>query len=239
MNNLIKQIIISFFLIGLLGCGSEPPAEKVTDNNNIPKPEQDTFYLGNILVHLEKIQKTDFDKVSENPVDTANEALLLRRDSSLVSRSGDTLFFMTGRGKVTLLNIESEGDNYSNYLYKGYLKDMNQFLVYGAFYEWFNYQLIDRITGDTTALSGEPVLSPDKKRFISGNSDLMAGFTFNGIELYKSTHKPELIGARALGKWGPNIIKWLDNRTLVIECNVSDTTLENMERLDYFKLTLD
>lgn len=121
--------------------------------------------------------------------------------------------------------------------YRGLLPDLNKYLIYATYYEWYNYVLIDRVSGDTTITAGLPIISPDKKTFICGNCDLVAGFTFNGIELYTNKNKPELVAIRELTKWGPTSIKWLDNSSLIVECNISDTTNANLERQDFLKLT--
>jgi hypothetical protein len=141
---------------------------------------------------------------------------------------------------ATLINSteEEEGDDekYVTYQYRGYSKEVNQFVVYGAFYEWYDYLLIDGVTGDTTDLCGIPIVSPGKKQLISGNADLDAGYTFNGIELYDDSHPPNILASRELTKWGPKIIKWKDDNTLYIEASVLDST---GEKTDYFKLTLN
>jgi hypothetical protein len=235
----MKKIPLLFLLITIVSSCNEPAKTPNVTPVKALVSEFDTFYLGNKLIEVTKIEKIEFDRLTPSKEDVkSDESFYLQKDSSLVKRNGDTLFLKTSQKTVTFLNNKSEDDSYAQYSYNGYLSDLNQFLVYGVFYEWFEYFLIDGITGDTTMCSSSPLLSPDKKMFITGNDDLEAGFNFNGLALYKNSHKPELIGSRALNKWGPNSIKWFDNSTLLIECNVLDTTSANYFRTDYFKLKL-
>lgn len=233
----MRQFIVYFiFLVTILvGCNQSQNTDKTTIEDT--KSELDTFYLGNKLVHVTKVEKSTFDKLPEFAL-KSNESEYLLKDSSTVKRTGDTLFFkISDNKKVTLINNNSDNDTYVNYSYGGLISDLNKYLIYATYYEWNNYLLIDPVSGDTTITAGLPIVSPDKKTFICGNCDLLAGFTFNGIELYSNINKPELLSARELTKWGPTNIKWLDNSSLIVECNISDTTNANLQRQEFLKLT--
>ncbi len=171
----------------------------------------------------------------------------LIKDSVLVKRKGDTLFFtVSDNKKITLINVPeitispnndtSINDvNYAQYSYLGFNKDIEAYLVYGSFYEWVNFLLIDKRTGDTTVTCQEPTISPNKEYFICGNSSLSYDENFNGLEFYKNSHKPILISSRYLEKWGPAEIKWLDNNSLLIKCDVLDSSGTNFQE-QYLKL---
>ena len=233
----MRQFIVCYiFLVTILfSCNQSQNTDKTAIEDT--KSELDTFYLGDKLVHVTKVEKSTFDKLPEFVL-KSDESHYLLKDSSVVKRNIDTLFFeIADNKKVTLVNDNSDNDTYANYSYRGLLPDLNKYLIYATYYEWYNYVLIDRVSGDTTITAGLPIISPDKKTFICGNCDLVAGFTFNGIELYTNKNKPELVAIRELTKWGPTSIKWLDNSSLIVECNISDTTNANLERQDFLKLT--
>ncbi len=83
-------------------------------------------------------------------------------------------------------------------------------------YETYDVLLINEKTGTETALINIPQVSPDGKKIIASNIDLMAAFTFNGLEYYEVTangiEKHYDFGPE---KWGPEVIKWLDAEVLV------------------------
>ncbi|WP_341837030.1 hypothetical protein WJU16_03975 [Chitinophaga pollutisoli] len=56
---------------------------------------------------------------------------------------------------------------------------------------------------------------------IACNTDLMAAFTTNGLEYYTSSPKGLVLEYEYQPeKWGPDVIKWLDNIVLVGKFNV-------------------
>lgn len=109
-------------------------------------------------------------------------------------------------------------------------------MVYATYYESYDYLLIDNGSGAITHTWGLPVISPDGHHFVTVNKDLLAGFTSNGIQLYKNKSSPKLLGEHLLDKWGSDDIKWVNNTTLVVKASVSDTISENLEHTEYFRL---
>jgi hypothetical protein len=234
MKNIEKGFFIFSLSILLWACGN-PTSEK-KEVGKILSSEIDTFYLGNKLIKVETVQKTTFDE-SPSPAFDTSETRNLEADASLAKRTGDTLTIsISGNKKLYFVNDTSETD-YANYYYMGKMKNTNQCLISEIYYEGSGYSLINYQTGDTTTLSGKPVLSPDKKYFICGNADLMAGFNINGFELFENLPKPKFLSARELMKWGPEQIKWVNDTVLLVKATVLDSTAEYSMRTDYFKLT--
>ncbi|MDT8412239.1 MAG: hypothetical protein RQ875_07255 [Vicingaceae bacterium] len=233
--------------IGIIGC-SESKVDSNTDpiigidtvvTDEVKNQESDliTFNLGEITAKVKLIEKSEFEKIFI-PKPSEDEAKNLYKDSLKVTRIQDTLIFKLNNGEnAYLINDDSDDDSkYGQYHYLGTIDNLNHFIVYGAFYEWHNYLLIDMESGDTNYLAGFPILSPDKKTIISGNCDLVAGFTFNGLELYSNTNPINKISSIELMEWGPEEIKWIDNSILLIKGYVSDTSMDNLRRLEYFKI---
>ena len=223
----------------LFSC-SHSGSEKNTGKKDSLRSEIDTFYVGKKLFTVEPSSKEEFDKLPETLVDTAESHNLLK-DSGHVKRTGDSLVFtLNGSGRVVLKNEITDDDSYVRYTYCGSIPEIGKWLVYGAYYEWYNYLLIDQSTGDTTEVIGEPLVSPDRKHFVCANSDLFAGFTYNGIELFENEQgRTKLIGSREIGAWGPDRIRWLDNSTMLVEQSRIDTTAQNMEAIRYIRLKMD
>jgi len=238
-----SYFVVVAFLSCLLAvnCGKDKAVEKAEIETVPEKPlvsELDTFYLGGKLVRVEKIEKSDFDDIDAAPAIDTSETKNINGDSNKVQRVGDTLLIKTAAKVVAIVNNNADNDEYAQYTYQYYMKETNQFVVFGGFYEWHNYLLIDRQTGGQTVLWGKPVVSPNGKYIISGNSDLVAQFTDNGIQLFAGTPKPKAIGERQLQTWGPEEIKWLDNKTLYVKANVADEKSPDLEVTRYFKLKL-
>lgn len=207
----------------------------VTDQRELIS-ELDTFKIGNKLIHVLKIDSNEFGQ--EQPAKIDSNDIFNINSNGLVRQNGDSLIFRSDQRTAILVNDTSNSERASRYNYIGYMPEIKQFLVHGAFYEWFSYLLIDRMTADTTYVSSIPIISPDKKTFVAGNVDLLAQMDFNGIEFYGNTNKPNKIGERSLNKWGPNKIKWLDNSTLLIEGFELDSSLIKERRI-YLKLRIE
>ncbi len=235
-------IIISLLsCLMLANCGKEKPLEKAEIESVAQRPlasELDTFYLGGKLVRVEKIEKSDFEEVDATPAIDTSETKNLQRDSDKVQRTGDTLQIKTAAKNVFIVNNDSDTDEYAQYTYMGYNKAIDQYLVFGGFYEWHNYLLIDAKTGSQTVLWGKPVVSPNGKYIVSGNTDLVAQFTDNGIQLFESGNAPKVIGEKILQLWGPEEIRWSNDTTLFVKANVSDEKSPDLEVTRYFKLKL-
>jgi len=225
----------------LANCGKEKPLKKTETEIFREGPlasELDTFYLGGKLVHVEKIEKSAFDEVDAAPAVDTSEVKNIQNDSDKVQRMGDTLQIKTAAKNVFVVNNDSDTDEYAQYTYLGYNKAIDQYLVFGGFYEWHNYLLIDAKTGSQTVLWGKPVVSPNGKYIVSGNTDLVAQFTDNGIQLFESGNTPKVIGEKTLQLWGPEEIRWGDDKTLFVKANVADEKSPDLEVTRYFKLKL-
>ncbi|MXN91386.1 hypothetical protein GR160_09105 [Flavobacterium sp. Sd200] len=237
-----STLIAILSCIFLVNCQKDKKTEEDADeptDSKVLVSELDTFYLGGKIVRVEKIKKSDFDEADAPVAIDTSEINNLERDSEIVKRIGDTLLFKTAAKEVTLINNNSDTDEYARYTYYGYREDMDQFVVFGGFYEWHNYILVDAQTGDQTILWGQPEVSPNGKLIVSGNSDLTAQFTDNGLQLYQSTHAPKVLGEKILQSWGPEKIKWYDNNTLYIKANVVDDNSPDLETTTHFKVILD
>ena len=236
-------ITMGFVLaIGLFSGCTKTEKEEVERIPDVVESQvgENVFKMGDKTFTVEPSTKVEFEQYKKTLFDTS-ETINLKRDAGYVTRVGDTLLFKLESGKYTKLinNPDQEADNYAHYDFMGRIPEINQSVVLGSFYEWYNYYLINHYTGDTTVLSGYPEVSPDHRFIVSGNSDLVAGFTFNGLEFYQTEDKKlKLIDTKQLGTWGPSELFWTNNSTLVIQRDLIDTTQESMQRTDFIKLRI-
>jgi len=111
------------------------------------------------------------------------------------------------------------------------MNEINQWLLLGSYYESFDYLLIDQEDGGESHLWGLPVLSPDKKYFLTTQLDLEAGFVSNGFQLWRmENRKPLLRWEKELQDWGAGKIIWTRNNYVLAEQtyrNDSSNELEN------------
>jgi hypothetical protein len=77
---------------------------------------------------------------------------------------------------------------------------------------------MDKKDGSKKYIWGQPVISPDNKRFISYSCDIDAGYNYNGIQLFEiNGRKADLKWQKEIGLWGPDEVRWKDVNTLYIK----------------------
>lgn len=194
------------------------PSIQTTVNADSTNAAHDTFYLCDQLVHIEPSSAFEFGVCDTSMRFNENlEQNKLVKDSSIAKRISDTLFLSLI--DKTLHFIDDSSDNattFVKYLYFGRNQSLGQLELYAGLYEGSLYVLLDTETGDTTYTIGPPVISPDKSKFICANSDMEAGYDFNGLEVYSNTHPPKLLCRRELTDWGPQEIKWVSEKEMLV-----------------------
>lgn len=194
--------------------------------------------IGNIRFQIFPSTKAEFDRIPSYKPDS-NEVNCLKRTVGQVYRSNDSLIFKTlSKGNIVLKSdTVSESDAYARYTFIDDRKSINQWLVFGVYYESYDYILVDKNNGKQTHVIGLPVISPNKKYIVAVNEDLEAQFTFNGIELSESNGKTlKLIGQKEIADWAIREIKWLDDNTLLAHKIVFDKNHDIQE--SYIKLVI-
>lgn len=143
-----------------------------------------------------------------------------------VTRNRDTVVVkLRGDSTVSFENVEA-GEQSRGYFFAGYLEEIDAFLMEVVYWEGYGYILVDAATGHQTHLDAPPVVSPDRKRLITANMDLEAGYTRTRIQIYRLvddrlelewTHEPQ-----DDPRWGPSSAEWIDSVTVSVAKNVPD-----------------
>jgi hypothetical protein len=112
-------------------------------------------------INIEFITKEEFNR---NKIKEENyfirDTLAIRKDNGVIRLNCiDTV--------LEYIDNDEDGDRFSLYEYFGQIPFINKYVVSGYFYEWFNCFLIDKDSGKETILNYFPLISPNKKHFIS------------------------------------------------------------------------
>ncbi len=227
----MKYTLIIAFLSSLIifGCKGKNSSQDFADRELLS--EIDTFYLGKKYIKVEEITKEYFDIFPSAIIDASE--VNLQKDASAVRKVDDTLFIKTHVKELKFVNASDEND-YVNYQYTSFLKEQDKFLIFCSYYESHDYMLIDNKNAEITHLWGLPVFSPDNKYIISGNEDLNAAFTDNGVQLFENNNGIKLIAQRELNNWGPKEIKWVEDNVVLVKAGIKDS-----EQVKYLKLLLN
>lgn len=227
-------------LVSLFACkGGDKDAHHNDHASGSLVAEKDTFLISHYRFYIHPASASEYNNQYTKAFEGTEEEHL-RQDAAKVRRQGSRLVFKCREGKEAILeNRLTDGEDHVEYKYLGQLQDQGYYVISANFYEWYNYFLINELNGDTTVMRGLPVLSPNGKWILSGNADLVAGFTENGYELYRITNDGlMLLGTRELITWGPEATYWKNDSELLVRRIVIDTLTPSTERKDYIRMKL-
>lgn len=151
------------------------------------------------------------------------ERLRLKSAGPAVKRVGQALWLRpAGHAPLRLLNnpIEDYDLNIA-YEYMATLPAIGQWLLAVHLYEGGYYLLIDQRTGNKTRIWGPPAVSPNGRYFVCGNSDVLARYEPNGLQLWLADGRPQLLWQRETD-WGVQEPRWLDNRSILFQQDFFD-----------------
>ncbi|SEW29233.1 hypothetical protein [Chitinophaga arvensicola] len=207
---------------------STPPAI-----NNTP---DDTVQLGNKTFLVYFIQKADFDKFPL-PVADSNETGVLAKDTS-VKRDGSKLTIQLSNGKQRVMaNNNSDGEDYIGYTFAGNYPTIKRKGFFVTYYEGSAFELVNTVNGDSMMTWSAPSVSPDKKYVITASMDLVAAFDPNGFQLFSiEGNDIKAVGEASLDDWGPGLVQWINNKTLLSEYITIDE--EGNTQIRYVKMVM-
>jgi hypothetical protein len=243
MKPIVNWLLSALVLTALGACQSQPsetsanslPAQPIpalpatkpiarrADGLNWPVGYVDTLqHKQPKHLRLTPSSQAAFARLPEAAPDTS-ESHCLRVAGPSVRRTGKVLTLPLCQGTRKLLTYDQteNPDSSIRYTFAGTVSGANQWLVATTLWEGFYYTLIDRCSGRQQYAWNYPVPSPDKKFFISANSDLDAHYTPTGLQLWSITptgvHKiwqrewPEDAGN------GPAEVRWQNAHTVLIK----------------------
>ncbi len=131
------------------------------------------------------------------------------------NQSGREFTFIMENGEY--LTIKDHLSNAYDYFVQDYLGDIGYYSLYQTYDgEGYGGRFINSRTGGSQTGAGFPTLSKTKERFIIANMDLQAGYSWNGIEIYK-VNKNDFTREYREGfeSWGPKDVIWVNDEHIL------------------------
>ncbi|MDR1761047.1 MAG: hypothetical protein LBR55_01210 [Bacteroidales bacterium] len=150
-------------------------------------------------------------------------------DTMLVLKlaNNDTLSFVT-EGENT--------DGHTSYIFEHYFDQIDYFLLQVLYWEGNSWLLVNRKNGFKKEITGLPYISEDNTKIITVNSDLDAGYTFNGIELYTILADSLQTEFRKETEWGPLDVKWINENEFLLK---REYYHNNGNNVDYTRVKIE
>jgi hypothetical protein len=153
----------------------------------------------------------------------AEERLRLRTAGPMVQRRGRTLWLRPSHVKpIRLVNNLTEDEASVAYEYIAAVPTIRQWLVAVRLYEGGYYLLVDQRTGRRTRVWSPPAVAPNSRHFVCGNSDVLARYEPNGLQLWAVENGNLRLLWERQTEWGCNQPRWLDNKTILFEQDFFD-----------------
>lgn len=144
------------------------------------------------------------------------------------------LLLNNGKWKTLIANPDiEEFDHTLEYVF-------NQIPYYSVRVQWDEgngYKLINQNSGKIFNLYGRPYPSPNKKYIATVSSDINAGFSFNGIQLFRINEDHlELIASYEPKKWGPVSLTWKNDEEIILKNETVDWDNLATDYLNFYSL---
>lgn len=156
-------------------------------NNAIKQVSQDSVYNYTyegrtyqlVAVNNDKYKKVKlmdvYQDISKELCDTT-EIVIQGNDINLLLKNGDTL---------TLRNDTVESDAMVRYDLSNILKHKNFWFIEGHFYEWSEFELINKNNGRRMEIWGYPFLSPNQQYFVCADNKEADGPTSYRLQVFE------------------------------------------------------
>lgn len=191
-------------------------------------------FLSHPFVAVSEVPESNLSRCPYDDVEKARNAYCMELANispagGRVLRNGLRLELQS-RDRLVVLQDNCSTTEYAiRYFFESHLSDIGYFHVSVALYEGRAFLLVNDKTGEKTWLEASPVISPDKKRFVTMSMDLEASYNPNEIQVWRlEPSGPELEYSANFGEqWGPSDPFWKDKDTISFHKNVLDPDSPN------------
>jgi len=250
MSKIKKYLLIGFLPVSLLcSCGSNGDD---TSANNKDSLATGTGKKDTVTFTIETISKDQYceqtaalkycekSNIGGWTMDSLTDAGWLKSHAAILQRKGHHLEVTTKNGKQGFTNkVDPNGESDDVVMYYVHQVYDNMVVLKAYFYESYEYTAIDLETGQSFSTWGDPV--PYKNQMvIAGNTDLMAAFTNNGLQLFVFNGKEwQLQMEKILDDWGPQDLYWVNEETVLSKkLSLMQTDSGEVYKTDYVKVML-
>ena len=237
IHNVKLRSVMSALLLSI-GCTAEsspPPLPAPVGSNSVPTPVASSTPqapvasstpqapVASSTVQAAVAASTPPETVAPNDwrrYNDSTERLALRTADGKVSRAGTALRIQLLDGRTAVFEDDTTpGLKFAVPRYAGYLKTIHSHSIHIIQYEGSGaYLVVDDSTGDSTIVFGEPVASPDGKRFVlTSMAGAGAGYDASMIEVWRMVgRKPEKEFSYETrdGPWEASDAVWRDSVTI-------------------------
>lgn len=202
------------------------PADTYTSGDREKSGPNDTLHTGNGLVlQLNPGSKNDFATEPRSQILYSEARTIRQEGNGRVYRKGHTLFVRTFNGPTLRFSDDTyqmrkdENEEMDTHCqFSGSVPGRPYWIVDSL--QWERYQpfLINKYSGQTTSLSWNPEISPNRAFLLVATPGLDIESTLNGLQLWAiSNQTVTLLWTKTLQNWQPQQVRWLDNHTIAIE----------------------
>jgi hypothetical protein len=170
------------------------------------------------------------------------ESLVIQSHPNLFVRAGSSIKIKLRHGNFvrfddTLSEDDQNTDDVIHYAVVKYFSDIRYALVAAAFWEGGTYYLLNMTTGAKTEISGDAVLSPDKRRLAVWYIDMHVGYSPNVLAVYRiSARGPVREFMAQPNDWGPTAVSWQSSRAVTFTKNYwGENGLQGKEQVLRFR----
>lgn len=168
------------------------------------------FFL--LVLFVLTLQLGADDGMSEGELLDLYADQVFRSDDStlcIVLSSGDTVTFVDDRKPVYM-------ESYNALFLVDRMPELNLWVLERDYLEYRHWILVNGVDGSSQQAIAAPVPSPDGTRLLCANEDIMAGFTDNGIQVWRISPDGFLLEFEDISlRWGPKDATWEDDNTIV------------------------
>lgn len=250
MNNIKKYLFAGLLPLGLLSsCGSNgddtSAGNKDSLNTSHGKKDTVTFTIEGITQEQYCQQTTAMNYCAPHAengweMDSITDTELIKKHANLLQRKGNNLSITTKKGKQGFNNNHTpEGDAEDMVTYYVHAVTDRMVVLKMYAYESYEYTTVDLETGQSFSTWGEPVFYQNQMA-IAGNTDLMAAFTNNGLQLYVfDGGQWQLQMEKIMDDWGPQDLYWVNEETVLSKkLSLTQTDSGEVYKTDYVKVIL-
>jgi len=164
-------------------------------------------------------------KYKDDPVSYITDSAHKKYAGFFTKNAGVTTIKLENNKTVQFTDRSSKdfGDGAIYYSYMIFIPEIDSHLISCRWWEGGDYILVNNETGVVQNVWNVPGISPKKNRLAVANSDLIARYTSNGIQVFEIVLGKYIKLFQQELSWGPNNPRWLSNDAFAVDKYLSES----------------